>query len=68
VGEKVLSLPRRRKFDVLRFAPSGRSLVLGAAIALVTAGVYGLARETSMFAVRAFEVEGASGALAEQVW
>ena len=52
---------------MLRFAPSGRSLVLGAAIALVTAGVYGLARETSMFAVRAFEVEGASGALAEQV-
>jgi cell division protein FtsQ len=67
VGEKVLPLRRRPKFDALRFAPSGRSLLLGTAIVLVAAGVYGLARETSMFAVRAVEVEGASPALAAQV-
>ena len=29
VGEKVLQLPRRRSFDVLRFAPSGRSFAIG---------------------------------------
>jgi cell division protein FtsQ len=52
---------------VLQFAPSGRSLLLGVALLLAAAGVYGLARETSMFAVRAIEVEGASPALAAQV-
>jgi cell division protein FtsQ len=67
VGEKVLPLPRRRKFDVLQFAPSGRSLLVGAAVVLLAAGAYGLARETSMFAVRAVEVEGASSAVAAQV-
>jgi cell division septal protein FtsQ len=67
VGEKVLALPRKRKLDVLRFAPSGRSLAIGAALALVGGGLYGLARETSMFAVRGIDVEGASPALAAQV-
>jgi cell division protein FtsQ len=67
VGEKVLALPRKQKLDVLRFAPSGRSLALGAAVALVAGGLYGLARETSMFAVHAIEIEGASPALAMQV-
>lgn len=67
MGEKVLQLPRRRGLDVLRFAPSGRSFAIGAAIVSVTAGLYGLARETSMFAVRSIEVEGASPVLAAQV-
>jgi cell division septal protein FtsQ len=67
VGEKVLQLPRRRSFDVLRFAPSGRSFAIGAALVSVAAGLYGLARETSMFAVRSIEVEGASPVLAAQV-
>lgn len=67
MGEKVLPLPRERGFDVLRFAPSGRSLVLGAALALIAGGLYGLARETSMFAVGAIEVEGASPGLAAEV-
>jgi cell division septal protein FtsQ len=53
--------------EVLRFVPSGRSLASGIALALIAIGLYGLARETSMFAVRAIEVEGASPALAAQV-
>jgi cell division septal protein FtsQ len=67
VGEKVLTLPRRRGFDVLRFAPSGRSFALGAAFLLVALGLYGLARETSLFAVERIRVVGASPALAAQV-
>jgi cell division septal protein FtsQ len=67
VGEKVLRLPRKRSIDVLRFAPSGRSLAIGASIVLLAGGLYGLARETSMFAVRSIEVEGASPALTAEV-
>jgi len=52
---------------VLRFAPSARSLAIGAAIVLLAAGLYALARGTSMFAVRSIEVEGASPALAAEV-
>ncbi|MGZ8702202.1 MAG: cell division protein FtsQ/DivIB [Gaiellaceae bacterium] len=67
MGEKVLQLPRRRSFDVLRFAPSGRSFAIGASLVLVAGGLYALARETSMFAVRSVEVAGASPALAAEV-
>jgi cell division protein FtsQ len=67
VGEKVLALPRKRRIDVLRYVPSGRSLAVGAALALLTGGLYGLARETSMFAVRGLEIQGATPALAAQV-
>jgi cell division protein FtsQ len=69
VGEKVLPLRGRRGggVEVLRFVPSGRSLAVGAAVALIAAGLYGLARETSMFAVTKIEVDGAPPALATQV-
>jgi cell division protein FtsQ len=67
VGEKVLPLPRRRRFDVLQFAPSGRSLGLGCALVLIALGLYGLARETSMFAVSRIRVDGATPALAANV-
>ena len=67
MGEKVLALPRRRKLDVLRLAPSARSLAVGAALALVAGGLYALARETSMFAVDRIEVQGATPAIAAQV-
>jgi len=67
VGEKVLQLPRRRSFDLLRFAPSGRSFAIGALLALLAGGLYALARETSMFAVRSVEVVGASPRLAAEV-
>ena len=52
---------------MLRLAPSGRSLLAGCALVLVAAGLYGLARETSLFAVDAIRVEGASPALAADI-
>jgi len=67
MAEKVLALPRRGRVDVLRLAPSGRSLLVGGALLLVAAGLYGVARETSMFAVDAIRIEGASPALATGV-
>jgi len=67
VSEKVLRLPRKRSFDVLRLVPSGRSLVLGAALVLAGAGLYALALRTSMFAVDSIAVEGAPPSLAAAV-
>ncbi|HWJ44322.1 MAG TPA: FtsQ-type POTRA domain-containing protein [Gaiellaceae bacterium] len=67
MGEKVLPLPRRRRVDLLQIAPSGRSLAIACALVLVAAGLYGLARETSMFAVDTIRVEGTSPALAVEV-
>jgi cell division protein FtsQ len=67
VAEKVLTLPRKRGFDVLRVVPSGRSLLLALGAVSIAVGLYGLARETSLFAVRSIEVEGASGAVATDV-
>ena len=67
MADKVLPLPRRRGVDVLRLAPSGRSLLVGLALVLVAGGLYGLARETSMFAVETVEVEGAPQAVAATV-
>jgi cell division protein FtsQ len=67
VGEKVLPLPRRRDFDVLRFAPSGRALLVIATVLLMAGGLYALARETSLFAVHAVQVDGASADVAAQV-
>jgi len=67
VGEKVLELPRGRASDVLRFAPSGRSLLVGFAVVLVSVGLYGLARETSLFAVSALRVTGADATVTAQV-
>ena len=65
--QRVLSLPRRKPPVVLRTLPSGRALLLATAGLLIAAGLYGLARETSMFAVRSVEVEGAPPALAAHV-
>jgi cell division septal protein FtsQ len=67
VAEKVLPLPRRRPPDVARYVPSGRSVLLGLAFVLIAAGLYGLARETSMFAVRTVRVDGAAPSLAADV-
>lgn len=52
---------------MLRFAPSGRSFAIGVLVVLVAGGLYALARETSMFAVRSVEVEGASPTLAAEI-
>jgi cell division protein FtsQ len=67
VSQRVLSLPRRKPPALLRVLPSGRALLVAAALVLIAAGLYGLARETSMFAVRTVDVQGASPALAAQV-
>ena len=52
---------------LLRVLPSGRALLVATALVLIAAGLYGVARETSMFAVRAVDVQGAPPALAAQV-
>ena len=67
MAEKVLPLPRRRRVDVLRLAPSGRSLLIGAGLILIAFGLYGLARETSVFAVSTIRVQGAAPGLAADV-
>lgn len=65
--DSVLSLPARRGPSVLRFVPSGRSLAVAVAAVAASAGIYAIARETSMFAARSFEVAGAPPAVAADV-
>ncbi len=48
-------------------APSGRSVLVGLALAAAAAGAYLGARQTSLFSVRAIEVRGASPVVAAQV-
>ena len=67
MAEKVIPLPRARRVDVLRLAPSGRSVLTGCAVLLVAAGLYGVARESSMFSVEAVRVDGVSPALGAAV-
>ena len=67
MAEKVLPLPRRSRAELARFVPSGRSVLVGLALLLIAGGLYGLARETSMFAVQSIRVEGATPALAATV-
>jgi cell division protein FtsQ len=50
-----------------RIAPSWRSLLTGALLLALAAGAYFGARETSVFAVRTIDVEGASPRVAAQV-
>ena len=66
VGQSVLSLPRRRPPAVVRLLPSGRALLIGLAALSIGLGLYGLARETSMFAVRTIEIQGAPPSVAAQ--
>jgi cell division protein FtsQ len=68
VNESVLSLPRRRVPPVvLQLVPPGRSIAVALALVLGGVGMWGLARETSMFSVQTVEVRGASPAVAAQV-
>jgi cell division protein FtsQ len=67
VGDKVLQLPRGQGLDVLRFVPSGRSLIAGVGLVALAAGLYAIARESPMFAVRTIDVDGASPAIAAEV-
>jgi cell division protein FtsQ len=60
-------LPVLERAPLLRFLPSGRSLLVGFAIVLGAVGLYVLARSTPMFAVQQIEVEGAPPAVAAHV-
>jgi cell division protein FtsQ len=63
----VVQLPVLERPPVLRFLPSGRSLLVGFAIVLGAVGLYLLARSTPMFAVQEIQVEGAPPAVAAHV-
>jgi cell division protein FtsQ len=70
MAEKVMPLrtaARARGIDLVRLAPSARSLAVGVAVLLVAVGLYGLARGTSMFAVDRVEIKGASPELAAEL-
>jgi cell division protein FtsQ len=63
--EAVARLPSRaRSFELL---PSGRSIAIGAAAAIVAALAFAAAGETSVFAVRTIEVRGVDPKLARRV-
>jgi cell division septal protein FtsQ len=63
----VVRLPTADSRALLRLLPSGRSLLIGFALVAGAAGLYLLARETPMFALRRVEVEGAPPGVAAQV-
>jgi cell division protein FtsQ len=67
MSQGVLSLARRHTPSCFRFAPSTRSLALAGALVAVAGCLYVIARETSMFAVRRIDVQGAPPAVTEQV-
>jgi cell division protein FtsQ len=64
-----VALPRRarRASKLAPWLPSGRSLAIGFALIAVAAGAYVIARETSIFALRRIDVEGAPPALAARI-
>lgn len=55
------------RLELHRIAPSGRSLLTGLLILVVSVGLYAAARGTSAFAVRQIAVEGASPDVAAEV-
>jgi cell division protein FtsQ len=66
----VLALPSRRPavpVSLVRFLPSGRSLLIGFGLIALAAGGYLVARETSLFAVRRVEVTGARPIILQRV-
>ncbi len=56
-----------RRLELIKLAPSARSLAFGLALLAAAAGAYGLARGTSAFAVRELQVVGAPPHVAAQV-
>lgn len=61
-------LPARKPLpDVVRFAPSGRSILVGLAILVLAVAAYIGARETSVFAVRSVVVRGGTPQLRASV-
>ena len=65
---RAAALPARRPLpSVARHLPSPRSLAISLALLAAAVGLYVLARQTSMFALRSVEVRGGSAALQAQV-
>src|SRR5690242_3577309 len=65
---RTAALPVRRALpELVRLAPSGRSILVGLAILVAAVGGYALARETSMFGVQTLEVRGGTPELRRQV-
>jgi cell division protein FtsQ len=61
-------LPARRQApDLRRLAPSGRSILIGLAVAVLAVGAYVGARQTSVFALRTIDVRGGTPVLRAQV-
>jgi cell division septal protein FtsQ len=58
---------RRSVLELARFAPSGRSVIVGVVLLLLAVGGYFAARDTSLFAVRAIDVRGGTPALRSEV-
>lgn len=58
---------RQRQASLARWAPSTRSLAIGFGLLLAAGAAYAVARESSIFALRTIEVEGASAPLAAHV-
>jgi cell division protein FtsQ len=52
---------------IARFAPSGRSVLVGFGLFVAVAGAYLLARQTSLFAVTTLDVRGATPAVRAEV-
>ena len=62
----VLPAPKRR-IELMRLLPSGRATAITLAVVALAAGVYLVARETSVFAVDTIDVRGAPPSIAGQV-
>jgi cell division protein FtsQ len=63
----AIRAPRAVRLVPTRFLPSGRSLLIGVAIAVAACGAYVAARETSTFAVARIEIAGGTPEVRRQV-
>ena len=59
----AVELPRARRVDLARVAPSGPSLLIAFALVVVGIGLYFVARETPLFAIDRVEVRGGTPAV-----
>jgi POTRA domain, FtsQ-type len=65
---RAAALPARRSvLELARFAPSGRSVIVGVVLLAVAIGGYVAARNTSVFAVQTIEVRGGTPQIRREV-
>jgi cell division protein FtsQ len=67
VREVAASLPTAPRLDIARLAPSASSLAVGFLLLACSIASYGVARETSLFAIQRVDVVGGSPAVRAQV-